>query len=1447
MKRYLVGLFSLALACVAGRLDAAPDLLALSYSDWYEVAFEGCLRGETLGPTTGVLPVGGELSGVWRPGTTDSFVDQANGVKFLNVSLLNLNDAGPMFTAAHEPPSAEMEGYRMDCTVTFPAMVALPVVPADAKTAMCLMCDGSGTNFYAYCRNGWVRLSSPRVRPIPAERYDQRAEFHTVSGVRYVAYSIKVAGEYVPLVDDNGSSELEIASAAPVSSVEIRGSVELVGLVGKVLKSDSSIIDIAPPGYPVIVGDWFNVLMQGATTGEELGKYTGVIDGSGSWGKIGGSFDGYSAKVQEENGDRYLCIDTTNDGYAGPEFAAARASDSEMSEIEFSMRFFQDAAVLDAQMPSGTKSAMTIADIDGRPVFHGFAKDGWIPLYAKGVQPKYSVWYDMVAIFEDTGDVLYVSYAVKTFDGFVKLADVNGNTRFPTAGSGKAPVQYVDVLGSVDLKFLTGTEMKADPERSYFWIGKPYGDWNAATNWSHSAGGEPCVSGDVPGPAAAVILNSATRISIPSGVEVSNLVINADVTIEGSVEVRSTKDDDGRTNGLTGDRLAFNGIYGTGKLTLRRVVLKTLAEVSVVECALAIDDENTSGMYCDGKELAVRGGLSGAGPIIAYQADEDHGVTFGGMNVGYTGVFTETVIRDADFGRTCFTDGLASFPNATVNLLRSINVAPDDVQAPFGTGGDIYEFGAYNGHLISAQSLPTIVIGGRGEDCAVDGQLAAFAKDAAHGCLATLVKVGTGRLTADLTNIGVLEIQNGELELVGVDPMYKSPKGRILFAGGTLLCRPEFDPSEYISGSSGPITFDDDGTDNVWKYVLDASNVGGLTKRGTGTLTLTKIPAYAGRTTVEAGRLIIPFGTVLGDVEIGSAGRLLVDLSGITDDDRLLFAASSLQGLPDNPNELFINAPPGFVIPEPTRLPGGGIIYSRGSRIYRWTGKADNGGLWSTVGNWEMDGVPAIALPGRFDIVEVPAGKDQIVVDIPASVWMLTCAAGVQPLIFTTPPITNDAIYAGDNTSMLTVGAGSSLPGVSGVGGLQVSDPLVISAAADEVNKFIGSISAPSFTKTGDGEVVLAGANSFGSINIASGTLKVGSHLDIDDVRMDFDAADRLNFEVDSIGNVTKWHSSVGDYTFNYSAGAYAKLTGDYFSGVDTLMFRQNAANPYSRYVLSPSNNESAKISKSLFILYHSVRAADGSYLYAETSEPRYGMKILGAGANHCWGRASNNSTSGFFTGTDATSAIINDNADYLSTWVNTPFRSSSGISEYLGTSADNVGFRGAVAEVVTYSRVLSHPERLAVQRSLMVKWGIGGGYEVLPARASLTMAEGSVLDLGGMVQTVASFSGAGTVGNGILLTADGKVTLDGFSLSIPAVNGTIYSLPKDRSELSLTDGLGTRVTVVIPDDCTSSRVFFEGSVNWRKTNDAITISGPDADGWYYILNNGGGSCIIIR
>ena len=139
-----------------------------------------------------------------------------------------------------------------------------------------------------------------------------------------------------------------------------------------------------------------------------------------------------------------------------------------------------------------------------------------------------------------------------------------------------------------------------------------------------------------------------------------------------------------------------------------------------------------------------------------------------------------------------------------------------------------------------------------------------------------VTKSGTGKWIFNQANTytGGTRINGGTLGITNASAL--GTIGAISFGGGTLQYGTGItqDLSHRIQHSSGAIGINTNGNNVTFQSRLDETNVGGLTKSGTGTLTLANSNIYSGVTNVQAGTLLI-------NGSINSTGAVNVD-SGST-------------------------------------------------------------------------------------------------------------------------------------------------------------------------------------------------------------------------------------------------------------------------------------------------------------------------------------------------------------------------------------------------------------------------------------------------------------------------------------------------------------------------------------------------------------------------------------
>jgi autotransporter-associated beta strand protein len=146
-----------------------------------------------------------------------------------------------------------------------------------------------------------------------------------------------------------------------------------------------------------------------------------------------------------------------------------------------------------------------------------------------------------------------------------------------------------------------------------------------------------------------------------------------------------------------------------------------------------------------------------------------------------------------------------------------------------------------------------------------------------------LVKAGTSTLIFGAANTysGTTTLAAGRLRLDNAAAL--GGGGSLSFTGGTLQYSGSntADYSARILGSTSMIAVDTNGQSVSFASALASSNVGGLTKSGSGTLTLAADNAFTGLTTISGGTLQIgtggSSGAVTGGIVLSNAASVVFD------------------------------------------------------------------------------------------------------------------------------------------------------------------------------------------------------------------------------------------------------------------------------------------------------------------------------------------------------------------------------------------------------------------------------------------------------------------------------------------------------------------------------------------------------------------------------------------
>ena len=421
----------------------------------------------------------------------------------------------------------------------------------------------------------------------------------------------------------------------------------------------------------------------------------------------------------------------------------------------------------------------------------------------------------------------------------------------------------------------------------------------------------------------------------------------------------------------------------------------------------------------------------------------------------------------------------------------------------------------------------------------VSGTVTISANLLANGS-AGLTKTGAGLLSLTGSNsfTGTTAVNGGTLSLGSADAL--AGGGNISFGGGTLQITAASNVNDYtgrILGSAGAVSIDTNGQNVTFANPLDATNVGGLSKSGSGTLILSVANSHSGATTVSggtlqmgnAGALGVPGGNLAvnaGTLELngysisvgllsGSAGGSIISTSTAAIVLTASGSATSSYGgiLNEGSGSMaLVKTGTGVLTLTGSNSFSGGLTIAAGSVVTGSNTAAFGSGL-ITIGDSTGSANASLETVGNTGIVSgtfsnpitVAAGSSgTATLKSNNGTWNYT--GGI--LLNKDLMIANTATGGGTNLMTLTgniTGSGNLIVNSSGKGSISLSGSSInnigtitnsgtasLAGTGLTISGNVGS-NVSGIVQSGSTMTVLTGSNSYGSTTIASGTLQVGN------------------------------------------------------------------------------------------------------------------------------------------------------------------------------------------------------------------------------------------------------------------------------------------------------------------------------------------------------------------
>ena len=444
------------------------------------------------------------------------------------------------------------------------------------------------------------------------------------------------------------------------------------------------------------------------------------------------------------------------------------------------------------------------------------------------------------------------------------VSGTNGQTITITEFAAGTTTANVKATTGASLSWNGNTATISRSAATYTWTDAT-GDHNWATpgNWTINSE----VATIPPMTIDTVLFNTANAsVTLSSGATVAEIIVDSPTTF--SIPYNSP--------------LRTPMVRGEGVITVAEGFFAPL-NASNSDCVISNDvvfaEGYDSAAYLAGTDyqtVTIRGDISGSGKLtITEGSRRNAGIRFYGSSEGFSGSILVSCSNKYRRDETKFFTTNAV--NANVAYAFWGDDSNDTFAAAEGESVKYWRLGSVDGCIYMTTTKAaghTFEVGSLNTDFECGGTIGHKSGTGEWSYLNTVRKVGSGTFTSSINYAGTYEIAGGNL-LLATNAL---PITALKFEGGTLVLTNAFKETELdiaakIKGSSSAISIDTNGDEFEFSSSLDSSNVGGLTKKGAGTLTLTGSLEYTGLTTVEAGTLVVPQGTAL-IVNALSAGTL---------------------------------------------------------------------------------------------------------------------------------------------------------------------------------------------------------------------------------------------------------------------------------------------------------------------------------------------------------------------------------------------------------------------------------------------------------------------------------------------------------------------------------------------------------------------------------------------